>query len=357
LMERGAGPVEPMGSRTMRDDTLHEWEGRTWENVDGKVRCLVCPRKCVISDGERGFCRVRENRDGELVLLIHGRVSTAVPDPIEKKPLFHYKPGTNVFSLGTVGCNFRCRHCQNWQISQARPEEVPLEEWPPERIVKAARRTGCESVAFTYNEPIIGLEYTVETFEACREEGLGCVYVTNGFATKRTAKMLGEVLDAANVDLKAFTEEFYRDVAEAWLEPVLRTCEVWKDMGVHVELTTLVIPGYNDSEEEAREIARWIRKELGPDTPWHVSRFHPDYKMLDVPPTPVETIEKFVEIGYEEGLYYVYAGNVPGHRYENTYCPECKRPVVIRRGFSVVEMHLTDDFHCKHCDAKLHFVA
>ena len=336
---------------------LEEWEGRSWERAeDGSVRCLVCPRRCTIPEGERGFCRVRENEGGVLKLLTYNRASTAVPDPIEKKPLFHYKPGTDVFSLGTVGCNLRCRHCQNWQISQASPEEVPMEEWPADRVVRGARRTGCESVAFTYNEPIINLEYTIEVFERCREAGLGRVYVTNGFATRSTAELLGEHLDAANVDLKAFTDEFYREVARGRLKPVLRTCKIWKRMGVHVEVTTLVIPGLNDSEEEARRLARWIKRELGPETPWHVSRFHPDYRMLDRPPTPVETIERFVRIGYEVGLYYVYAGNVPGHEYEHTYCPECKRPVVKRRGFSVTEMHVTEDFHCEYCGAKLHFV-
>ena len=329
---------------------------RFWEPENGTVRCLVCPRECRIPEGQRGFCRVRENRGGELVLLTYGKSSGAVPDPVEKKPLFHYKPGSRTYSIGTVGCNLRCLHCQNWQISQASPEEVPLEDLPPETIVKRARATGCDSVSFTYNEPVINLEYTVDTFELCKREGLGTVYVTNGFMREETAAFLSRYLEAANVDLKAFTERFYRDVCGGSLEPVLRTLKTWKSNGVHVEVTTLVIPGHNDSEEEAREIAAWIRDELGPETPWHVSRFHPDYKMLDVPPTPVETVERFVRIGYDEGLYYVYVGNVPGHKYENTYCPNCGALLVERRGFTVLRINLEPGPRCPECGARQYFV-
>ena len=291
-------------------------EALLYEKLDKKkVRCNACNHRCVIAQGKRGICGVRENQDGTLYSLVYGKIIAEHIDPIEKKPLYHFMPGTFSLSIATVGCNFRCLHCQNAdisQISKERPEDVEIlgENLSPEKIVKHALDNKCPSISYTYTEPTIFVEFALDCMRLAKEEGLRNVWVSNGYMTKETLDLIGEYLDAANIDLKAFTEEFYQEVCGAKLKPVLENLIEIKKRRIWLEVTTLIIPGKNDSEKELKQIAEFIKKELGDDTPWHVSRFFPYYKMNDVPPTPIEKIYQAVEIGKKAGLKYVYPGNV-----------------------------------------------
>jgi pyruvate formate lyase activating enzyme len=317
---------------------------------NNRVRCNLCAHHCVIADGKRGICQVRDNQGGRLYTLVYGRTITQHVDPVEKKPLFHFYPGTTAYSIATPGCNFRCRWCQNWEISQV-PREQQLflgEEASPEQIVSAARKAGSRSIAYTYTEPTIFFEYTYDTARLAHEAGLANVYVTNGYMTEEMLAIFHPYLDAANVDLKAFRDETYRRYAGARLQPVLDAMKVMKRLGIWLEVTTLVIPGINDDPAELRDAARFVAQELGVETPWHVSRFFPAYQVSDVPPTPFSQLRRARGIGLGEGLRYVYVGNVPDE--ENTYCYECGQLLIGRSGFHVVE-NVIHDGRCPKCGA------
>jgi pyruvate formate lyase activating enzyme len=306
---------------------------------DKKVQCVLCPRRCVIAPGKRGFCRVRENRGGVLYSLVYGRLCSMGVDPIEKKPLYHFAPGSSCLSVCTVGCNLDCKFCQNWEISH--PEEIVGENIPPERIVEIAKKQGVEGISYTYTEPTIFYEYALDTMKLAKRAGFYNCWVSNGFTNPEPALEASRYLHAINIDIKG-SEAFYRRLCNAPSEAAVRkAAKLYKEQGVWVEITTLVIPGYNDSRKVLTEISRWVRKNLGPETPMHFSRFHPSFRLTDVRPTPTETLEMAHKIAVKEGLRYVYIGNVFGHRYESTYCPKCGRPLIERRGFGVAAMRDT----------------
>jgi pyruvate formate lyase activating enzyme len=318
--------------------------------ADGRVRCGLCAHRCLIAEGGRGVCRVRENRDGTLYTQVYGRIVARHVDPIEKKPLFHFHPGSTAYSIATPGCNFRCRWCQNADISQMVREQdlIAGDEVAPQEIVAAARRTGCRSVAYTYTEPTIFFEYAYDVARLAHDAGLANVFVTNGYMTEEMLEAFDPYLDAANVDLKAFRDETYREYVGARLQPVLDSLKAMKQLGIWVEVTTLIIPGVNDEPHELRDAARFVAQELGPETPWHISRFFPAYRMTDVGPTPVVTLQKAEEIGREEGLRYIYAGNVGGE--SSTVCHECGRELIRRSGYSIVQNRIQQDGRCPSCN-------
>ena len=329
-------------------------EARFYEKLEGGlVRCTICPRRCVIKPGERGFCGTRENRDGKLYSLIYGEVSASAVDPIEKKPLFHFEPGSLTFSISSVGCSFRCPWCQNYHISMAKPEEYRTVRMGPEEVVRLAKQYGCPSISITYNEPLIWLEYVEDVGKLAKREGLEVVLVTNGYITLEALDAVAGLIDAANVDVKSFSDDFYRRYCKGDLESVLQAVVAMKEKGIHVETTTLLIPGLNDSEEELKALCKWHYEYLGPDTPIHFSRFFPCYKMLFKPPTPTSTLQKAYDIAVETGLRYVYVGNLPGNPCEHTYCPGCGRPVIKRMGFEIVEWRLDEHMRCTDCGAKI----
>lgn len=325
-------------------------EARFYERLtDNAVRCFLCAHRCKINDGRQGICGVRENRDGRLYTLIYGEVVSRNVDPIEKKPFFHFYPGSYSYSIATVGCNFRCLHCQNYGISQMPKDRKKIigEEVTPERIVEEAIRTGSRSISYTYTEPTIFMEFAYDTAKEAVKKGLKNNFVTNGYMTKEALVEIKPYLHAANVDVKSFREEFYKKVCGARLAPVLESIRLMREMGIWVEVTTLIIPTKNDSEEEIRDIARWLYK-TDPSIPWHISAFYPAYKMTSLPRTPVATIDRAREIGLEEGLRYVYTGNVPGDPGENTYCYNCKKPLIERYGF-FVRRNVIKDSRCPYC--------
>ncbi len=329
-------------------------EAQFWKKNE-RVHCFLCPHECVISEKKRGICGVRENSGGMLYSLIYASCSSAYPDPIEKKPLFHFYPGTRAFSLGTVGCNFRCLHCQNYTISQVKPEEYHLMEILPEEAVEQAKKTECEGIAFTYNEPTIWWEYTYETAKVAKKEGLYTSYVTNGFINEDAINEIAPYLDGANVDVKAMNEEFYKKICKARLQPVLNACKVYKEKGVHVEVTYLVIPNKNDGEGEIKKFCQWVIHELGEHTPTHFSAFYPHHKMRDMPPTSFETLLKIYGIAKKKGILYPYLGNVPHGEYENTMCPVCNNKIIERRGFSARVVGL-EGAKCNKCGEKIPIV-
>jgi len=316
---------------------------------DNLVRCKVCPHRCFVKPRARGICRIRENREGKLQTLVYGETSAMAVDPIEKKPFFNFWPGSLSFSISTVGCNFKCPWCQNWNISQCVPEDSYLEYVAPEKVVELAINKGCRTIAYTYNEPVIWFEYVYDTAKLAREKGVLNVLVTNGYITAEALDMLAPLVDAANVDIKSFNKDFYTKYCGANLQAVLDATASMKERGIHVETTLLIIPELNDSSEELAEFCRWQLKHLGPDTPMHFSRFHPNYKFTDKPPTPSATIRRAREIALSEGVHYVYAGNLPGDLGENTYCPNCRKLLVKRYGFSIAEWNLMKEKKCPSC--------
>ena len=326
-----------------------------WTKLDdGKVRCELCPHRCILKEGQVGVCRVRKNIGGELYTLIYGSVSSMAVDPIEKKPLFHFKPTSQVLSLSTVGCNMRCRHCQNWEISQVGPDEFPyLRELMPEDVVRIAE--DYEGVAFTYNEPTIWHEFTLDTAKLLKKEGKYVVYVTNGYIEEEPLREIGKYLDAMNIDVKAFSEDFYRKVAGASLKPVLRNAEIAHSMGIHIELTYLVIPRMNDGEDEIRRFAEWVAS-VSPEIPVHFSRFFPMYKLTEKPPTPVKTLHKAYRIAKDAGLEYVYLGNTWEPEYESTYCPSCGNLLIERVYYNTRVLGLTENGRCKKCGKRINVV-
>lgn len=331
-------------------------EAMLYEKIgDKKVQCNLCAHRCKINEGKKGICLVRENRDGTLYTLVYGRTISQHVDPIEKKPLFNFYPGTTAYSIATVGCNFKCQFCQNWEISQmVRDEHLIMgNEASPESIVENAKKYGSKSIAYTYTEPTIFFEYAYDTAKLAHEVDIKNVFVTNGYMTEEAIKKIEPYLDAANVDLKSFSDDFYRKLCGAKLQPVLDALKLMKKLGIWVEVTTLIIPTLNDSSEELREIAKFIVNELGEGTPWHISRFYPAYNLTDKPPTPIETIHKAREIGLNEGLKYVYEGNVPGSTGENTYCPNCKNLIIERLGYQIINK-ATKDGKCPYCESRIY---
>ncbi len=314
------------------------------------VRCLLCARRCLLTAGERGACRVRMNVDGELRSLVYGRPVSVHVDPVEKKPFFHFLPGRQAFSLATVGCPLRCRFCQNWEISQASPEDHPVERVPAARMAAAAAGRDAPIVAFTYNEPTVFIEYLLDVAAAARERGLRPVLVSCGFMNEAPLAAMCDVLDAVKIDLKGFSPDFYRRVCDAELAPVLRSIRQVARSGTHVEIVNLVVPTLNDDETMLGGLVDWVAGELGPDVPVHFTRFHPDYRLLNLPPTPVATLERAYDLARARGLRYPYVGNVPGHEGNNTYCPRCGAVVVRRQGFLIVGMNL-DGGRCAACGA------
>lgn len=330
-------------------------EAILYEGVDDRLRCLVCNRKCLIPEGGRGYCLTRENSDGRIYSLTYGEVSSAAVDSIEKKPLFHFHPGTLAYSLGSVGCNFRCRYCQNWSISQARIDEFPTRYISPEEAVENALSASCRSIAWTYNEPTMWLEYTLDSAELARAEGLSTVYVTNGYMSREALDILGPLLDAANVDLKGMSETFYRELCDAKPGPVLENIIRMHDMGIHIEVTNLLIPGYNDSDDDIMALINFMVSEVGVRVPLHFTRFFPHYRMQDVPPTGADRLMRARDLALEAGMKYVYVGNLPGTDAENTYCPSCGEVVIRRNGYITDTSGLADG-RCRSCNSKIDVV-
>ncbi len=324
---------------------------RYWHKLDdGRIQCDLCPRYCKLKEGQRGLCFVRANLDDEIVLTTYGRSSGYAIDPIEKKPLNHFLPGTPVLSFGTAGCNLACKFCQNWDISKSREIDTLADEASPELIATAAAELGCRSVAYTYNDPVIFHEYAIDVAKACREKGIKSVAVTAGYVTEEPRKEFYQYMDAANVDLKGFTEDFYFKLTGGHLAPVLETLEYIKhETDVWLEITTLLIPGQNDSDKEINELTQWVVDKLGPDVPLHFSAFHPDYKMMDVPPTPVETLIRAREIAMKNGLRYVYTGNVHNPQGDATYCHHCGEVLIGRDWYRLTAWNLDANGACKSC--------
>ena len=324
---------------------------RFWHRLDdGRVRCDVCPRGCSLREGQRGFCYVRACEGGEVVLTSYGRSSGFCVDPIEKKPLYHFLPGTAVLSFGTAGCNLACRFCQNWELSHARETDVLCDAATPDAIAREAVRLGCRSVAFTYTDPVIFLEYAVDTALACRSRGVRSVAVTAGYVEPEARAELFGAIDAANVDLKSFSEEFYAQLTGAHLEPVLDTLRwIVHETAVWLELTTLLIPGHNDSDAEIEELSRWVATELGPHVPLHLSAFHPAGRMLALPATPYESLARARRIAQRSGLRHVYTGNVLDREGGSTWCSGCGALLVGREVYELTAWHLGPDGACEEC--------
>lgn len=329
-------------------------EAILYEKLDeAKVRCNLCAHRCKINPDRQGVCGVRENRNGIFYSLVYGTLIAENLDPIEKKPFFHVYPASQSYSIATVGCNFKCEFCQNHDISQmpAATRMIAGEDFLPEEIVARAKKSRARTIAYTYTEPTVYFELALETAKIAAENGLANVFVTNGFMTAETIETIAPYLAAANVDLKSFRDAFYKKYCGARLDPVLESLKKMKDLGIWVEITTLLIPGLNDSDEELRNIARFIAG-LGRATPWHISRFHPQYKMRNLPVTPLDSLHRAVQIGRETGLKYVYSGNVPGDDGENTRCFHCGKLLIERYGFQVVNLNLKDK-SCPHCGTGL----
>ncbi|MCP5051674.1 MAG: AmmeMemoRadiSam system radical SAM enzyme [bacterium] len=328
--------------------------GRYWHLLDnGKIQCDLCPRYCRLPEGQRGFCFVRKREGDQMVLTTYGRSSGFCIDPIEKKPLNHFLPGTPILSFGTAGCNLGCKFCQNWDISKSREMDRLMDKASPETIAKAAKQLNCRSVAYTYNDPVIFLEYAVDIAQACKEEGIYSVAVTAGYISPGAREEFYSHMDAANVDLKGFTEDFYKKVCVARLGDVLETLKYLKhETDVWFEITTLLIPGQNDSQKELEKMTQWIVENLGPEVPLHFSAFHPDFKMRDISHTPGSTLIRARNIAMKNGIHYVYVGNVHDKAGSSTYCHQCKKILIGRDWYELSDWNLSADGHCNHCGTR-----
>ena len=340
-----------MSTETEILDSASVVSTRYWHKLDdGRVQCDVCPRYCKLHEGQRGLCFVRGNHNNQIVLTTYGRSSGYCVDPIEKKPLNHFLPGTPILSFGTAGCNLACKFCQNWDISKSRELDTLMDQASPETIAKAARDLECRSVAYTYNDPVIFLEYAIDVAKACREVGIKSVAVTAGYMCAEPRREFYQYMDAANVDLKAFTEEFYWKVTGAHLQPVLDTLKYLKhETKVWFEITTLLIPGLNDSEKEIEEMTHWVVENLGPGVPMHFTAFHPDWKMRDLPPTPAATLIKARQIAVKNGVRYAYTGNVHNEAGDSTYCHHCGTKLIGRDWYNMTAWNLDVGGKCKAC--------
>jgi pyruvate formate lyase activating enzyme len=325
-------------------------EAMFYKGLDGKIKCTLCNHYCIIKEGKKGICGVRENRGGKLYSLVYGKSIAIDIDPIEKKPFFNFFPGATAYSIATVGCNFHCLNCQNWEISQmpkGKEGKIIGQELSPKEIVANAKRKGCKCIAYTYTEPTIFFEYAYDTAKLAHEQGIKNVFVTNGYTSSEAIKAIAPFLDAANIDLKGFSEDFYHKICGARLQPILDNIKLYKELGIWIEVTTLIIPGYSDDESQLREIAEFI-KSVGEDIPWHITVFYPAFKLQDVPPTPIESLRRARKIGMDVGLRYVYEGNVPGEGGENTYCYNCGKLIIGRYGFEIRANKLING-SCPNC--------
>ena len=321
-----------------------------YTKLDGKkVRCELCPRGCVVPDGARGYCRVRENKDGEYYSIVYSRPCTAHVDPIEKKPLYHFLPGTSAFSLAAAGCNMHCKFCQNWQISQPKPEELNNFALSPKECVSAAKRSHSSSIALTYTEPIVYYEYTLDIAKAARSSDLRTVMISAGYIKTKPLEKLLEHLSAIKIDLKSFDDGYYRRICDTTLAPVLDTLKTIKASGVWLEIVNLILPTLNDSDAEHKRMFEWIMKNLGPSVPLHLTRFHPTYRMRNLPPTPKSTLQRLHKLAKTVGLKFPYIGNVPGDPASNTYCPKCGKELITRRGFAIRNVGIASS-RCKFCN-------
>ncbi len=336
-------------SASGQDEERFTVEARFYEKLpDKKIQCKLCPRECKVGDRERGYCGVRENRGGVYYSLVHSRVCAAHVDPVEKKPLFHYLPGTLAFSLATAGCNVNCKFCQNWDISQARPEQIPAQYMPPKSVAQLAAQWHCPTIAYTYSEPVIFAEFLMDAADAGHAAGIRSVVVSNGYIGDEALRAAYGKMDAVKIDLKAFSDSYYQKVVAGELKPVLDTLVTLRKMDKWTEIVYLVVPTLNDSDAEFKGLVRWVKGNLGADVPVHFTQFHPDYLMKNLPITPVGTLERARQIAMAEGLHFVYIGNVPGHPAENTYCPQCKELLVERTGFAIRKM-LIQGGACPKC--------
>ncbi|MDO8581008.1 MAG: AmmeMemoRadiSam system radical SAM enzyme [Candidatus Omnitrophota bacterium] len=335
-------------------DQEQDYVGRWWhKQEDGRILCTLCPRACMLQEGQRGFCFVRQNIGGEMILTTYGRSSGFCIDPVEKKPLNHFYPGTSILSFGTAGCNLGCKFCQNWNISKSKEWDRLTDQASPEKIARVAKSLGCRSVAFTYNDPVIFAEYAMDVADACRAQGVNAVAVTAGYMTDESRPEFYSHMDAANVDLKGFTEDFYQRLTLSHLQPVLDTLVYLNHQtNVWFEITTLLIPGENDSEQEIHAMSEWIMANLGPDVPLHFTAFHPDFRMTDHPHTPAVTLTRARNIALSKGLRYVYTGNVHDPQGSSTYCYQCKRRIVERDWYVLGEYHIKNGC-CQYCQAPI----
>ncbi len=329
-------------------------EAVLWDKTgEGTVKCKLCHHRCTISDGKKGYCSVRQNEGGALYSLNYDKICAAASDPIEKKPLFHFLPGTKSFSISAPGCNFHCVFCQNWQISgAAKSGNIDGRDYSPEEIVDAAEKNGCRSIAYTYTEPTVFMELSSDCGRIARQSGIANIFVSNGFMTPKAVEFAADFLDAINIDLKSFSSDFYSRLCGAKLDGVLETITyIAENTDIWMEITTLIVPGENDSDRELRVLAEFIAEKAGPDVPWHISRFFPNYEMLNSAPTPIETLERAYSIGKQAGLRYVYMGNAWGNGYESTYCPECGAVLIERSGYRI-SANLLDNGKCPKCSSK-----
>jgi len=350
---RPAAAVPSAAAAGTENDALFTVEAKFYQKLaERKIKCKLCPRECVVGDKERGYCGVRENRGGVYYTLVHSRVCAAHVDPIEKKPLFHYLPGTIAFSLATAGCNVNCKFCQNWEISQSRPEQVPSEFVPPQRVAELAKHYDCPTIAYTYSEPVIFAEYLMDAADAGHAAGIRSVVVSNGYMQEDSLKAAYGKMDAVKIDLKSFSESYYRQVVSGQLKPVLDSLVTLRKMGKWTEIVYLVLPTLNDSDAEFRGLAQWIKANLGVDVPLHFTQFHPEYLLRNLPITPVPTLERAKAIADAEGLHYVYIGNVPGNPAQNTYCPRCRKMLVERVGFTASQILIRNN-SCPFCSQRI----
>jgi pyruvate formate lyase activating enzyme len=349
-----ARPLKAMpvwNNEQKQDDAQFTVEAQFYQKLPNKkVKCKLCPRECAVGDRERGYCGVRENRNGTYYSLVHSRVCAVHVDPIEKKPLFHYLPGTMAFSLATAGCNVNCKFCQNWNISQARPEQAPAQYVPPKRVAELAVQYRCPTIAYTYSEPVVFSEFLMDAADAGHEAGIRSIVVSNGYMQEEALRAAYGKMDAVKIDLKSFSESYYRNVVTGQLKPVLDSIVTLRKLDKWTEIVYLVVPTLNDSDVEFRGLARWVNQNVGADVPLHFTQFHPDYLLKNLPITPIPTLERARDIALAEGLHYVYIGNVPGHPAENTYCPQCRRMLVERVGLEIRQMliHKGECPFCKH---------
>jgi pyruvate formate lyase activating enzyme len=367
VIDREGDEMESHGSKVVAEESRRQFsdtgraradragsdftaEARFYEKLPNrKIKCYLCPRACIVGAGERGHCGVRENRGGTFSTLVYSRVCAAHVDPIEKKPLFHYLPGTVAFSIATAGCNVSCKFCQNWNISQSRPEQIPAGFASPQRVAALALQSRCPTIAYTYGEPAVFAEYLMDTADAGHEAGIRSIVVSNGYIQQDALKQAYGKMDAVKIDLKSFSESYYARVVGGQLKPVLDTLVTLRAMGKWTEIVYMVVPTLNDSDREFRGLAQWIKINLGPDVPLHFTQFRPEYLLKNLPVTPVSTLERAREIADAEGLHFVYIGNVPGHPAQNTYCPQCRKIIVERAGFTANRLLIRKDGTCPYC--------
>jgi pyruvate formate lyase activating enzyme len=343
--------IERSTNSRPEDDARYVVEARFYEKLsNGKVKCKLCPRECTVRDGARGYCGARENRGGTFYTLVHSRVCAAHVDPVEKKPFFHYLPGTSAFSIATAGCNVNCKFCQNWDIAQASPEQVPAEYLPPRQIAALAAQYRCPTIAYTYSEPIVFSEFLMDTADVAHDLGIRSIAISNGYIHEEARPSVYGKMDAVKIDLKSFSDRYYQKVVTGELKPVLDTIVALREMGKWTEIVYLVVPALNDSDREFRSLAHWVKTNVGEDVPLHFSQFHPEYLFNNLAVTPVSTLERAKSIADAVGLHYVYIGNVPGHPAENTYCPRCGQLLVERAGFEIRQMLIRQGAcpSCKH---------